>query len=64
MSRYARRSALAVFRWPLALAAATLTGLVLGLTGEGVRDLAAWGLVGLAPLTILVALLRRDPTSR
>ena len=31
---------------------------VLGLTGDGLRDLACWVLLGLAPLVIMAALLR------
>jgi hypothetical protein len=53
-----RRSNLEVFAWPLVLGLASLLGLVLGLTGDGVRDLACWALLGLAPLVIIGALLR------
>ncbi|MBU2342577.1 MAG: hypothetical protein KKE77_15205 [Alphaproteobacteria bacterium] len=61
MSRVARQTTRSIFAWPLALGAATLAGLVLGLTGDGLRDVAAWTLLGLAPLVILGALLRRTP---
>ena len=63
MSRGAPRSTSYLFRWPLALGLATIVGLVLGLTGEGPRDFAAWTLVGLAPFVIVAALLRRNPSS-
>ena len=54
-----RRSNAQVFAWPLLFGLASLLGLVLGLTGDGLRDLACWVLLGLAPLVILAALLRR-----
>lgn len=63
MSRLAPRPTRHIFRWPLLLGVATLAGLVLGLTGDGMPDLLAWLLVGLAPLVILVALLRRERPS-
>lgn len=63
MSRVSRQPTRTVFAWPLALGIATLAGLVLGLTGDGLRDVAAWTLLGLAPLVILAALLRRPPVS-
>jgi hypothetical protein len=47
-----------VFAWPLALFAATVIGLVLGLTGEGWRDAAAWLLLGSVPAIIIFALSR------
>ncbi|WP_279349417.1 hypothetical protein [Erythrobacter litoralis] len=47
-----------VFAMPLVLLAATLVGLVLGLTGDGLRDVAAWILVGL-PLALLALFLFR-----
>jgi uncharacterized membrane protein YjjP (DUF1212 family) len=47
-----------VFAWPLALFAATVGGLVLGLTGEGWRDAAAWLLLGSVPAVIIFALSR------
>lgn len=54
-----RQSTAQVFAWPAAIGCAAIAGLVLGLTGDGLRDLAAWLLVGIAPLTIIAALLRR-----
>jgi len=53
-------TAMAIFAAPLAIGIASLVGLVLGLTGDGVRDILAWLLVGLAPLTIFAALSRRS----
>lgn len=47
-----------VFACPLALFVATATGLVLGLTGEGWRDAAAWLLLGSVPAVIIFALTR------
>ncbi|WBY16744.1 hypothetical protein PF049_00825 [Erythrobacteraceae bacterium WH01K] len=52
----------AIFAWPLALGIACLAGLVLGLTGDGWRDLAAWLLLGAMPLVILAASLRHRGT--
>ena len=55
-----RSSGLArVFAFPLAIAFAAFAGLVLGLTGEGARDVASWLLVGLAPVFLCLAMLRR-----
>lgn len=50
-----------IFAVPAAIGAASLLGLFLGLTGDGLGDLLAWLLVGLAPFTIAVLLLRRSP---
>lgn len=55
-----RQSNAQVFAWPAAIGLAAIAGLVLGLTGDGARDLAAWILVGIAPLTLAAALLRRS----
>lgn len=63
MSRVSRQSTGRIFLWPLVLGVATLAGLILGLTGDGWRDIAAWLLLGLCPLVILGALLRRQPGS-
>ncbi|MDP4538346.1 hypothetical protein Q9K01_01720 [Qipengyuania sp. DY56-A-20] len=63
MSRVSRQTTARIFLWPLALAVATLAGLVLGLTGDGWRDIAAWVLLGLTPLAIFRAMLRRQPDS-
>ncbi|MGB3721722.1 MAG: hypothetical protein WA979_02745 [Pacificimonas sp.] len=62
-----RQSLAAIFAWPLAFAAASLLGLLLGLTGDGWRDAAAWLLLGAVPLAVLIMWLRRDarpPVSR
>jgi hypothetical protein len=55
MSRIAARPRRASSSGPWRWAVATLAGLVLGLTGDGWRDIAAWVLLGLAPLVILRA---------
>lgn len=55
-----RRTSVSVFRWPVCFALASLAGLVLGLTGDGVRDWAAWVLLGSVPLFIAVAFWRRS----
>ena len=49
-----------IFRWPIAIGVASIAGLVLGLTGDGLRDVAAWVLVGIAPAVLIVGLLRRS----
>ena len=54
-----RKSVARVFAMPLLVGLASIAGLVLGLTGEGWRDFAAWLLVGLAPLVLVAMLLRR-----
>jgi uncharacterized membrane protein YjjP (DUF1212 family) len=53
-----KRSIARVFAWPLALFAATASGLILGLTGEGWRDAAAWLLLGSVPAVVIFALSR------
>ena len=55
-----QRGNLAIFAWPLLLGIATITGLVLGLTGSGWRDSAAWLLLALGPIAIAVAWVRRN----
>ena len=50
-----------IFAVPAAIGAASLLGLFLGLTGDGLGDLFAWLLVGLAPFTLVAVLLRRSP---
>lgn len=57
--RRARRGIAQVFALPLVLFAASVGGLVLGLTGEGAPDLAAWALLSLPLLAVLVAWRRR-----
>lgn len=56
-----QRSIAQVFAIPLAIALTTIAGLVLGLTGDGWRDGAAWLLAGIAPFSIIAAVLRRTP---
>ncbi len=53
------RSLARVFAVPLALALATLVGLVVGLTGEGARDVLAWLLLAPLPIAFAVAWARR-----
>lgn len=48
-----------IFAWPLLLALASLAGLILGLTGDGVRDMLAWLLLGTVPVAVATAWLRR-----
>lgn len=59
-------STLAIFAWPIVIGTASLLGLVVGLTGEGARDIAAWGLLGstLAAIAISWRRARRPATSR
>ena len=59
----ARRTLARVFALPLALFAASLAGLVLGLTGQGLPDIAAWLLLSLPLLAVLVAWRRRGRPS-
>lgn len=59
--RLARRQSLrAVFAIPAVLGIATATGLVLGLVGDGWWDAAAWLLLVLLPLSLVVAWRGRD----
>ena len=60
MRRQVRRRR-TIFAVPAAIGASSLLGLFLGLTGDGLGDLFAWLLVGLAPFTMAAALLRRSP---
>ena len=55
-----QRGNLAIFAWPLLLGIAAIAGLVLGLTGSGWRDSAAWLLLGAGPLVIIAAWMRRS----
>lgn len=54
-----RQSALQVFAWPILIGLAAITGLVLGLTGDGLPDALAWLLVGLVPVLAIAGALRR-----
>ena len=44
-----------VFRWPLAIAAASLVGLVSALLGDGWRDAVSWLLLGSLPVLMFEA---------
>ena len=44
-----------IFAWPLFLGLASLGGLILGLTGDGLRDALAWLLLGTGPAAIVLA---------
>ena len=55
-----RRSSAQVFAVPAALAAASLVGLVAGLTGDGLRDGLAWLLLGLPLVALALAWARRS----
>lgn len=57
--RRARQSLAAVFALPLVLFATSVLGLVLGLTGDGLPDVAAWVLLSLPILAVIVAWRRR-----
>lgn len=57
--RTARRSLAQVFAMPLVLLVASSAGLILGLVGDGVPDLAASALLFTPLLAIAIALHRR-----
>ncbi len=57
MNRWSRSLA-QIFIAPLAIGAAIIAGLILGLTGDGIGDMAAWVLTAIAPLVLLYALRR------
>ena len=57
--RTPRASLPSVFAIPLALLLATIVGLVSGLTGSGLRDVMAWGLLGVPLFALAVAWARR-----
>jgi hypothetical protein len=57
--RIARRGPWRIFAWPLAILAASIAGLVLGLLGDGWRDAVAWLLLAGGPLAIALRLLTR-----
>lgn len=58
------QSARRIFAWPLAIALAGIAGLVLGLTGDGMPDAAAWLLIGVAPAIIVIRLLAGSRAGR
>ena len=41
-----------VFAWPLAIAAASIVGLVIALTGDGWRDAASWAALAIPVLAV------------
>lgn len=55
--RIVRRGPWRIFAWPLAITAASLAGLVLGLLGEGWRDALASLLLAGGPLAVALHLL-------
>lgn len=57
--RRARQGLAGVFALPLVLFAASLAGLVLGLTGEGAPDVLAWAFLSLPVFAVCVAWRRR-----
>lgn len=57
--RTARRSLARVFAIPLVLLVTSLSGLILGLLGNGVPDLAAYALLSVPLLALAVAWHRR-----
>lgn len=61
--RRARQGMAGVFALPLVLFAASLAGLVLGLTGEGVPDVFAWAFLSLPVLAVAAAWRRRGRPS-
>ncbi len=54
-----RRSVRVILGWPLVLAAASLAGLVLGRTGDGLPDISSWLLLGSLPVVIAAQWTRR-----
>ena len=59
MRRKPRNTLLQTFAIPSALAVATVAGLILGLTGDGWRDLVSWLLLIVSLLPIRAAFARR-----
>jgi hypothetical protein len=59
-ARSARRSLVRVFALPLLLFAASIAGLVIGLTGDGGRDIAASSLLFLPLLAAAIAWRRQN----
>ena len=59
MKHKPRNTLLQTFAIPSALAVATVAGLILGLTGDGWRDLVSWLLLIISLLPIRAAFARR-----
>ena len=62
-SRRRTRGMGAIFAWPLLLAVLSLVGLIVGLTGDGARDVVAWLLLGTTLVAIGHAFFRARKTS-
>lgn len=60
--RVPRQSTMQIFFWPLIISIAALAGLILGLTGDGYRDMVAVALVALGPVLIILSLRRKSQT--
>ncbi|RIV86803.1 hypothetical protein [Aurantiacibacter zhengii] len=60
VTRRQRQSLWYVFAIPASLLAASIAGLVLGLTGDGLRDAFAWGLLSLPIILAANAFVRRS----
>lgn len=58
-NRVPRQSLRRIFAWPAVIAVTSIIGLILGLTGDGWRDWAAWILLVPPLIAALVAWLRR-----
>lgn len=59
MSRARQHSLRAIFAIPLLLAAASIAGLVIALTGDGLRDAASWAALGIPVLAVVWAMRTR-----
>ena len=65
MNRRASRAGVGrVFAVPAALGIATVAGLVIGLTGDGVADVIAWLLLAVPLGALLLAWARRERAGR
>ena len=60
--RVPRQSTMQIFFWPLIISLAALAGLILGLTGDGYRDVVAVALVAFGPVLIILSLRRKSQT--
>ncbi|MFB0613752.1 hypothetical protein [Aurantiacibacter poecillastricola] len=58
-SRPARASIARVMAIPTLLVLGSISGLVLGLTGDGLPDLLAWGLLSIPIILSMIAFVRR-----